>query len=186
MVSPKSSYASAAIKTLAMLVAAAVTLAACGGGGGGGGGGSSSPISSAASNDVTSGQNLEQIEVNLKALNEVDPCADLRAYLLDYAEQSVRKQLEATRESAGRATAVVGGDVAAAGTGIVAVSAPAPAASANTSVGSAASSAATSFASATQFTTTNIQTVGIDELDTVKNDGRNVYQLHRAGALPTA
>lgn len=181
MVSPKSSYASAAINTLAMLVAAAVTLAACGGGGGGGGG-SSSPINTAASNDVASGQNLEQIEVNLKALNEVDPCADLRAYLLDYAEQSVRKQLEATRESAGRGTAVVGGDVAATGSGIVAVSAPAPAASANMSAGSAASSAATSFASATQFTTTNIQTVGIDELDTVKNDGRNVYQLHRAGA----
>ena len=174
MIGLKSRFARCPLGKLALLVGTVLTLAACG---------ASSSGSTTNGTDGNNGnsngsgavQDLEHIQVSLKSLNETDPCADLRGYLIDYAEQTVSKQLTATREWAGKGSSLVGADTVAQANGTMA----APATGLSASATGVSASATTG---AVQFTTTNLQTIGIDEPDSIKNDGRYIYQLHRAAA----
>ena len=174
MIGLKSRFARCPLGKLALVVGTVLTLAACG---------ASSSGSTTNGTDGNNGnsngsgavQDLEHIQVSLKSLNETDPCADLRGYLIDYAEQTVSKQLMATREWAGKGSSLVGADTVAQANGTMA----APATGLSASATGVSASATTG---AVQFTTTNLQTIGIDEPDSIKNDGRYIYQLHRAAA----
>lgn len=174
MIGPKSPFARCPLGKLALVVGTVLTLAACGASSSG-----STTNDTDGSNGNSNGsgtvQDLEHIQVSLKSLNETDPCADLRGYLIDYAEQTVSKQLTATREWAGKGSSLVGADTVAQANGTVA----APATGWSASATGLSASATTG---AVQFTTTNLQTIGIDEPDSIKNDGRYIYQLHRAAA----
>lgn len=159
------------LPSLATLVLAACLLSACGSGSSG-----VAPVGDGGNGGGDPSAAIDTLDVSLKSLDDSDPCGDLQQFLRDYAEQTMRRQLSATRDA--QIDYPYGGPVpvlssgAASGTGSAGAPATAP-------TGASGQVAADATTAAGRFTTTNLQTAGIDEPDTVKNDDRNLYQLHR-------
>ncbi len=156
-------------------------LAACGGGSSGsngtdpanpGGTGSSSSIDPIQ-------QGAEKIAVSIKSFESPEPCAELQSYLSNYAEQSMRQRLGAVRDAQyeyGRFTPTP----TASGQSMTSVTAPGSVAgTSGAATGTGTDSTSASAAAIGSFTTTNVQTLGVDELDNVKNNDRHVFRLHR-------
>jgi Beta propeller domain len=180
------------------VVSVLVLFSGCGGGsgtdssnsGGNGGTGGGNGNGAVPANDVVQ-QGAEKITVSIKSFDSQEPCTELQAYLVDYADQVMRQRLTALRDSqydyAQRPGSPVPlGDIAMTPQLGTPVSAPAgigTGTSAGSSTG-AGTGTNNQSASATPpanggFTTTNVQTLGIDELDEVKNNDRHVFRLHR-------
>lgn len=164
------------VVSLCSLLALAASLQGCGSGGGGG----SQPPPASGGNPPadSSPQAAEAVQVSVKSFDSADPCSDLKSYLVDYADTQMRRQLTAARDAqTDYAPGTPFPFVTTASGAEASTAAPAPSnASASAGAGDSASRAG-----ANNFTTTNIQTVGIDELDRAKNNARHLFRLYADG-----
>lgn len=143
----------------ALASAVVVSLAACGAGSGGVG--TPSPAGT-----VTTPEAAEKVAVDLKSFDSADPCGELKAYVSGFADDLARRRVAASGDSLDRP---------------MPMPMPMPAVNATSAASVAGDTASATSSSASAFTTTNVQTAGIDELDNTKNNGNRLYRLSDNG-----
>lgn len=136
-----------------IVVASVLTLSACGGSSGGGG-----TLAPTGQNETTP-EAAESVVVSVKGFDSAEPCVELRDYIAGYADSVMRAQLSQARNAEAD---FIG---------------PVPVMASATS-GSFESTQASVASDRQAFTTTNLQTAGVDELDWMKNDASHVYRIH--------
>lgn len=139
-----------------------LSLAACGG---------PSATSTVPPAAITTPDAAEKVAVDLKTFDSADPCAELKDYVSSFADDLARRRVSLLSEHLDRPMPMP-----------VPVPAAGTVASANTAASAAADAGASAgSSSAGAFTTTNVQTAGIDEPDLTKNDGSRLFRLHDNG-----
>ncbi len=166
-------------KILLSVLSSLTLIGGCGGSGGSGDANPGSTTNPAADNPIQQG--AEKIAVAIKSFESEDPCTELNVYLADYGETIMRQRLIAARDAQYDYSQLPGPPSVLAGTGnqVAAPGSPASGTTAPSSGAQDGTTAGSTTPSNDRFTTTNLQTAGIDELDDAKNNARHLFRLHR-------